>query len=285
VYSEGQIKKKVYDTLFLEQREVAQGKKVNLEDVIVDRDMLRVIFDKYGIAYRSFYSGGRSYHFYVDFPPIPVVNLYAMARNFVDELDIGDLLDMHTVGNRRSIGRIPYTYNPKHGKYAVYSDADDAKVLEEDAKKGRMVVPPINELQETEILKYLNADDADYTVELMKPSEIAFDGVYPDCVLNILSKLRLKKHASHEERIHLAAYMYKLGHSVHDIVNAFKDASDFNPIIAEQQVLSIVANNYNPYGCNRVKLDMDVCPYNKQKGYCHYIQKLAASRKMALEVN
>jgi hypothetical protein len=285
VYSEGQIKKNIYDTLFLEVREVDQGVKVNMEDVIMDRDMLCGIFNKHKIGYRCFYSGGRSYRFYTDFPPIPVVNLYAMARNFVDDLDIADLLDMHTVGNRRSVDRIPYTYNPKHGKYAVYSMADDGHVLEEDARKGRMTIPPVRELQETEILKYLKADDADYTIELMKPSEIAFDGVYPDCVLNIMSKLRLQHHANHEERIHLAAYMYKLGHPLMDIVNAFRDASDFNPIVAEQQVLSVIGNNYNPYGCTRVKMNMDICPYNKRKAYCNYIQKLVANKKVALEVN
>jgi hypothetical protein len=285
VYSEGQIEKKIYDTLFLEARECDQGAEVNLDDVIMDRDMLRAIFDKHKIGYRCFFSGGRSYHFYLDFPPMPVVNLYAMARNFVAELDIADLLDMHTVGNRRSIGRIPYTYHPKYERYAVYSMADDAKTLEEDSKKGRMVIPPVVDLQETEILKYLNADDADYTVELMKPSENAFNGMYPDCVLNIMSKLRMQHHASHEERIHLAAYMFKLGHPIYEIVEAFKDATDYNPVVTEQQVMSVVANNYNPYGCARVKLNMDVCPFNKQKGYCHYIRNLSASKSLAVEVN
>ena len=280
VYSEGQIEKGIYDTLFLEAREGPQNVKPDMDDIIMDRDILRAIFDKYKIGYRCFYSGGRSYHFYVDFPPMPVVNLYAMARNFVSEIDIGDLLDMHTVGNRRSIGRIPYTYNPKYERYAVYSMADDAKTLEEDSRKGKMRIAPITELQDTEILKYLNADDADYTVELMKPSENAFNGVYPDCVLSIMAKIRMKHHASHEERIHLAAYMYKLGHPLYEIIQAFKDTSDYNPVVAEQQVLSIISNNYNPYGCARVKLNLDICPFNKQKGYCHYIRNLSANTKL-----
>lgn len=280
VYSEGQIEDGVYDTLFLEAREGSQTDKVNLNDVIADRDMLRAIFAKNGIGERDFFSGGRSYHFDVDFPPMPVVNLSVMARNFVHDLDIGDLLDMHTVGNRRSMQRIPYTYNPKHEQYAVYSDADDADVLREDAKTGRISVPPITDLQETSILKYLNANDADYRFELLKPANIAFDGTYPDCVLNILGKLAMEHHASHDERIHLTAYLYRFGHSIADIVNVFRDANDFNPVIAESQVMSLVSKDYRPFGCKRVKAEMvNVCPFAKTKQYCHYIQSSMAKRK------
>jgi len=285
VYSEGQIEESVYDTLFLEAREGAQDDKVNLDDVIADRDMLRVIFQKHGIGERDFFSGGRSYHFYVDFPPMPVVNLSVMARNFVHELDIADLLDMHTVGNRRSMGRIPYTYNPKHEQYAIYSDADDASVLREDARLGRITVPPITDLRDTSILKYLNANDSDYRFELLKPANIAFDGTYPDCVLNILGKLAMEHHASHDERIHLTAYLYRFGHSIADIVNVFRDASDFNAVIAESQVMGLVSKNYRPFGCRRVKAEMlNVCPFARTKGYCHYIQASIAKRKeMAVE--
>lgn len=280
VYSERQIEKKIFDTLFLEAREGKQSDKVNMEEVILDRDMIRGIFEKYDIGYRCFYSGGRSYHFYVDFEPMPVNNISVMARNFVHELDIADLLDMKTVGNRRSMGRIPYTYNTKHKKYAIYSLTSEPDVLEEEAIMGYMGEAPVMDLKSTEILKYLNADEDEYTVELMKPAQIAFDGMYPDCVLNIMAKLRLERHASHDERIHLAAYMYKLGHSVDDIVNAFKDATDFNPVVAEQQVLSIVSKDYNPYGCSRVKRDMgETCPFYKNKGHCYYIRKLINQQK------
>lgn len=276
VYSEGQLedaKNGIYDTLFLEAREGSQTDKVNLDDVIADRDMLRAIFAKNGIGERDFFSGGRSYHFYVDFPPMPVNNLSVMARNFVYDLDIGDLLDMHTVGNRRSMARIPYTFNPKHGQYAVYSDADDADVLRDDARNGRISGPPVTDLKDTSILKYLNANDADYKFELLKPANIAFDGTYPDCVLNILGKLENESHASHSERIHLTAYLYRFGHSISDIVNAFRNASDFNSVIAESQVMSLVSKDYRPFGCRRVKAEMmNICPFTKAKQYCHYIR-------------
>jgi hypothetical protein len=283
VYSEGQLEdgtNGVYDTLFLEARESAQGEKVNLNDVIADRDMLRAIFEKNGIGERDLFSGGRSYHFYTDFPPMPVLNLSAMARNFVYELDIVDLLDMHTVGNRRSMARIPYTYSPKHEQYAVYSDADDADVLRDDAKYGRITMPPVTDLKETSILKYLNANDADYRFELLKPANIAFDGTYPDCVLNILGKLAMESHATHDERIHLTAYLYRFGHSISDIVNTFRDASDFNPVITESQVMSLVSKDYRPFGCRRVKAEMlNVCPFARTKSYCHYISSSIEKKK------
>lgn len=286
VYSDWQIEENVYDTLFLEARECAHGEVVNLADVIADRDMLRAIFEKNKIGYRCPFSGGRSYHFYTDFPPMPVYNLSVMARNFVYDLDIADLLDMHTVGNKRSMARIPYCWNKRHEQYSVYSMADDPNVLREDAINGRMPIAPITDLQPTDILKYLSADDADYRVELLKQGNIAFDGNYPDCVLNILAKLALEHHAVHNERIHLAAYLYRLGHSISEIVDSFREATDFNPVIAEAQVMSLISKNYRPFGCKRVKLEMDrVCPFAGTNTYCHYITNSMEQRKKSISVN
>lgn len=280
VYSNRQIEENIYDTLFLEAREVSQDTKVNLDDVIADRDMLRAIFERHGIGCRFPYSGGRSYHFYLDFPPMFVSNLSAMARNFVYDLDIVDLLDMHTVGNKRSMSRIVHTYNEKHGKYSIYSMADDANVLEEEAILGSMKIPPVRELIETDILKYLKVEEAEYRMELLKPAKIAFNGTYPDCVLNIMSKLAMEHHATHNERIHLTAYLHRFGHSVEEIVNSFRDASDFVPSIAEGQVLGLISSNYNPFSCKRVKKEMhDICPFSDKKGYCHYIKSALSKRK------
>jgi hypothetical protein len=270
VYSEGQLEQEIYDTLFLEARDETDS----LEQVLMDRDMIRGAFQKHGIACRSPLSGGRSCHFYVDFPPIPVPNLSAMARNFVTEMDIVDLLDMHTVGNRRSMARIPYTYNKRADRFAVYYDGSDPMELEFVSINGIMPEQPIMQLQDTNILKFLRPDD-DYDTELLKPAEVAFNGMYPDCVLSILSKIRMYQHAGHEERMHLAAYMYKLGHSFDDIVNAFRGTTDFNPVVCEQQVRSIVGSGYKPYSCGRVKSQMsDICPYSSTGRYCHYIKRI-----------
>lgn len=280
VYSEGQIEQGMYDTLFLEARDVND----DLEQVLMDRDMIRGAFEKVDIGYRDLFSGGRSYHFYTDFPPIPVPNLSAMARNFVMELDIGDLLDMHTIGNRRSMARIPHTYNERTEHFSVFYNGDDANELDYISINNMITVPVINDLQETSILKFLRPDD-DYNEELLKPADVAFSGIYPDCVLNIMTKLKLEKHATHDERIHLAAYLYKIGWAFDDIVNVFQDASDFNPAIAEQQVRSIIAGNYKPYACSRVKTDMhNVCPYADNKRYCHYIVNIIQQSKNVIRV-
>jgi hypothetical protein len=268
VYSEGQIEQGIYDTLFLEARDTD-----NLQQVIMDRDMIRTVLDDLKIGYRCFYSGGRSYHFYLDFQPIPVNNLSSMSRNLVQDLDIGDLLDMHTVGNRRSVGRIPYTYNTKSDKYAVYTMTDDVAELDYISANGIIEMPPITELQPTSILQYLKPND-DFTEELIKPADVAFDGFYPDCILNIITKLRLQKHATHAERIHLAASLYKMGKSFEEIEDMFKMASDYNPVVTETQLRSIIGSNYRPFSCGRVKKEMDVCPYRNDGRYCHFIQKL-----------
>jgi hypothetical protein len=276
VYSEGQIEQSIYDTLFLEARDETES----LEQVLMDRDMIKGALARCDIACRHLFSGGRSYHFYLDFPPIPVPNLSAMARNFVDEMDIADLLDMHTVGNRRSMARIVHTYNERTDRFAVYYDGNDETELDYISANNIIMCPPIVELQETAILKHLRPDD-DYNMELIKPATIAFNGIYPDCVLNIMFKLRNERHATHDERIHLVAYLYKLGWSFDDMVNIFRDATDFNPTIAEYHVRSLVAGNYRPYACSRVKTDMrNICPFAGTGRFCHYIQNVIQQSRL-----
>lgn len=278
VYSEGQLEQNRYDTLFLEARDETK----DLEQAILDRDMIRGALEKLDIGYRCFFSGGRSYHFYLDFEPIPVHNFSAMVRNFVNDIDIFDLLDAHTVGNKRSMARIPYTYNTRNGRYAVYSMTENAFDLDYLAANGIIEGPPVLGVQPTSIFKYLRPDD-DYDVELLKPAEVAFDGIYPDCVLNIMTKIRMEKHAGHNERIHYAAFLYKLGYSFDDIVDAFRDTSDFNPEVAETQIRGIIGDSYRPYACSRVKAQMDVCPFKRTNAYCHYIRRLIMAREKASE--
>ena len=175
VYSEEQIDRNQYDTLFMEARD----ETVDLEQVLMDRDMIRGALERRNIGYRDFFSGGRSYHFYVDFESIPVPNLSAMARNFVMELDIGDLMDMHTIGNRRSMARIPRTFNKRTGMYAIPYSGNNVEELEFLAVNNIPGDPVIKEMPATDILKYLRPDD-DYMEEILKPADVAFGGMYPE---------------------------------------------------------------------------------------------------------
>jgi len=277
VYSEGQIEKGIYDTLFLEARDETDS----LEQVLMDRDMVRGVFERNNIGHRFHFSGNRSYHFYVDFPPIVVPNLNATANNFVDDMDIRDLLDKKPTGNRRGIGRIPHTYNNGADMFAVLYSGFDADELAFIAANNITTEHPITELLASDILKFLRPDD-DYYEELLKPAEVAFNGMYPDCILNIMTKLKMERHATHDERIHLTAYLYKLGWAFDDIVNIFRDATDFNPAITEYNVRSIIAGNYRPYSCSRVKRDMrGVCPFEGIGRYCHYIKNIIQQSQKA----
>jgi len=275
VYSEGQLERNTYDTLFMEARD----ETADLEQVLMDRDMIRGALERHNIGYRDLFSGGRSYHFYLDFEPIQIPNLSATARNFVRDLDIEDLLDMHTIGNRRSMARIIRTYNTRTGMFAIPYNGNDASELEYMSVNNIPDEPVVRELRPTEILSLLRPDD-DYDNELLKPADVAFNGMYPDCVLSIMSKLRLEHHATHDERIHLTAYLYKIGWAFDDIINVFRDATDFNPAIAEYHVRSIIAGNYRPYACRRVKSQMrNVCPFQDSGRYCHYIKDIIRQSK------
>lgn len=277
VYSEGQLSNKMYDTFYLEARESEHG-TVDMEQVIIDRDIIRGVFERLGIGYRCFYSGGRSYHFYVDFQPIFIDNLSVAARNFLIMVDLPDMFDMHTVGNRRSIARIPYTLNTRYGKFAVQSMTSSPELLDYISANMLFTEVPVLALQRTNFFDYLVTDDSlaltrDYGLEFV------FSEIYPECVINIIHKLRAEHHAKHNERIHLAAFLNKLGRSEDEITDAFSEASDFNRAVAQYQVRSLLDANYSPYSCRRVKLEMgDLCPYSKNDGYCSYIRELSAEQ-------
>lgn len=273
VYSEGQLTRKIYDTFYLEAREAEHG-NVDMEQILLDRDIIRGVLENLGIAYRCFYSGGRSYHFYIDFEPIPIENLSVAARNFLIMIDLPDMFDMHTVGNKRAMARIPYTLNTRYGKFAVYSMASTPEELDYISANMLFTEKPVMALQPTEFLKYLVTDESlDYGHSY--GSILDFDEIYPECVINIIHRLNAEHHAKHNERIHLAAFLNKLGKSEDEIVDVFKEASDFNRAVAQYQVRSILDMNYSPYGCRRVKLEMgDLCPYTGTGGYCRYIRGL-----------
>lgn len=275
VYSEEQLKTKIYDTFYLEARENEHG-NVDLEQAIRDRDIIKGTFDRLGIACRYFYSGGRSFHFYVDFPPTYIENLFVAARNFIMLVGLEDMFDMHTVGIRRSMGRIPYTYNTRYRKYAVYSDADTPEMLEYEASNCIINNPPMLQQQETEFHRYL-IEESLFRKKSEKVYELSdFEGSYPECILNIIAKLNMERHAKHNERFHFVAFQNRIvGKTINEMVDSLRNASDFVRAVSEYQVRDIVSKNYKPYGCYRVKAEMpDVCPYSGTRNHCKYIKEL-----------
>jgi DNA primase large subunit len=83
-------------------------------------------------------------------------------------------------------------------------------------------------------------------------------GEMPPCIMQILAKIRSGEDVSHVENFTVASYMLNTGYSVDEIIDVFKDRSDFNEKIARYQVEHIAGmrgsrTKYKPPGCSRMK--------------------------------
>jgi DNA primase large subunit len=83
-------------------------------------------------------------------------------------------------------------------------------------------------------------------------------GDIPPCIAQMISKIRVGEDISHVENFTVAAYLLNTGHSVEEVVEIFKDRSDFNEKIARYQVEHIAGLRgsrvrYKPPSCSKMK--------------------------------
>jgi DNA primase large subunit len=80
----------------------------------------------------------------------------------------------------------------------------------------------------------------------------------PPCIIQIMAKIRTGEDVSHIENFTVASYMVNVGYSVDEVIDLFKDRSDFSEKIARYQVEHIAGmrrsrTKYKPPGCSRMK--------------------------------
>jgi DNA primase large subunit len=87
---------------------------------------------------------------------------------------------------------------------------------------------------------------------------VTLKGEMPPCMVQILAKIRTGEDVSHIENFTIASYMVNVGYSVDEVVDVFKDRSDFNEKIARYQVEHIAGMRgsrvrYKPPSCSKMK--------------------------------
>lgn len=277
VFSDWQIEKHIYDTIFFEIDVHPDGKKqyAKLEEAIPVmleiKEVIDSMLDDLGIARRCFFTGGRGFHYYLDFEPVFMTDYKATVTKFLKDINIIDLVDIAVIEPAR-IARLPFTKHLKVGGYAVYVDATNTTEIIETSLNNYVLVEPVANLQETTVLELL-----DLGAVLPKPkAEVGYAGKYdgplPDCVIKIMEKILVDQHAKHEERIHLAGYLKRFNYDEEEIVDHFRNTSDFQYDLALGQVRSIPKSGH--YNCVNVRRMMPgVCP-----GICEYIRQVARRR-------
>jgi len=277
VFSDWQIEKRIYDTVFFELDVHPEGKKQydTLEESIPKmleiKYMIDSVLDLFGIAYRCFFTGGRGFHYYLDFEPVFIADYKATILKFLEDINILHLVDVSVVEPAR-IARLPFTKHLKCGAFSIYTDSVDCTEIIKAAKNNLVTTKPVTELQDTTILQLL-----DFEAIQAKPEEDLgyvgeYTGLMPDCVINIIEKILVNQHAIHSERIHLAGYLKRFNFSEDVIVEHFKTTSDFQYDLTLGQIRSIPKGGH--YSCINVRRMMPgLCP-----GMCEYIRTVAKRR-------
>ncbi len=80
----------------------------------------------------------------------------------------------------------------------------------------------------------------------------------PPCMKRIFDELKRGENLSHHERFAIAAFLLRIGMSVEDVLDLFRNAPDFNERIARYQVEHIAGlrgsrRQYLPYSCQTMK--------------------------------
>jgi DNA primase large subunit len=92
---------------------------------------------------------------------------------------------------------------------------------------------------------------------------------FPPCMKRLMDRLVAGENLSHHERFSIAAFLARIGMSVDDILELFKNAPDYNEKIARYQIEHIAGlrgarKKYLPYNCDTMK-SYGLCPI---QGYC-----------------
>lgn len=270
VFSDWQIENRIFDTIFLEFDAHDETSNVTNE-LMLNKHLLDKKLKKLKIGYRCFFSG-RGFHYYLDFEPSYMKDYKSTVLEFLSKYKLLNLLDTSVLECAR-ISRIPYTKHLRTGGFAVYiKDGMNIEDILSVSRDNQILVDTYKNYQETKILDYLNLN--------AKPPETSIDtnygntyiGWYPECVIRIMEKILINQHATHQERVHLAGYLKRFGLSDSEIVEYFRNTSDFNREFALSQIASL--DMYSNYSCKNVRLMFrDLCP-----GSCEYIREVAKRR-------
>jgi len=182
-----------------------------------------------------------------------------------------DLVDTAVIEAAR-ISRVPHTKHMKTKNYAVHTGSASIDRILEASCKNDIIVNVVDSLVKTNILDYLDFSIKPCATSTNMPYDQKYTSWYPECLIRIIEKIMTNQHATHDERKHLAGYLYRFKLDEHEILEYFKSTSDFLHDKALDQIRSL--KGHTGYSCRNIRLIMkDLCP-----GVCEYIRQVARRR-------
>jgi len=248
VYSIPQVVTREIDVIFIETDDLGAAKEI--DKALAENK----------IHYVKVFSGNKGYHYYIPLYPVKVKNIKKAARNFVESLGIDDVVDPHVVGDLRRMARVPYTINTATGLYAVVVSGSDGF---RDALNPTKIPDIKWEQSKLATLLILGYDQEEANRIMVENGELLFDvEYYPECILYLLDKARATRYLTHQERLHLGAYLLKF-HEIDEVVKVFSVLEDFSERVTRYH-LEKMGKNFKCYNCHNAKR-LGMCPLRNQK--------------------
>jgi hypothetical protein len=266
LYTDAQIERGIVDCIFLEI-------DAHTVDEAVDKCVqIREKLDEINAKYRIFFSGRRSFHFYVEFAPVQLKNPRMSIRKFVEKFP--SFLDPHVVGNLRQMVRIPYTVHKKTALFSFEVGAEEVSTLTNaqifkwatNPKKMRTVDRDVSiDSTVSEQLKKTDeqlsaAPKIEVIYEHMSKKSLEEDP-FPPCVVQALSKLQEEGESTHAERLLISSFLIKKGYTDREVLSIFAQcANDFDERQTSYQLSKIRSGQMACYAC-RSLLRRGLCTY------------------------
>jgi hypothetical protein len=204
---------------------------------------------------RSLYSGRRGVHLHVDLNPVRVIDLRRAAEYVAELLGIADIVDKQVLGDWRRISRVPGSYHKLTGNECVLlnpsTDTELTQLLTEllherfTVKTHSYTVPLSSEVRET----------------------AAVLGEPPPCISFLLGQLQAGQTLTHEGRLHLGAYLIRIGLKPEEAAVLYSRLPDYDVTTTSYQLQWICRHNYKMYSCAKAK-QYGLCPLPVEE--CRY---------------
>lgn len=244
VYSDYEVENQIVSELFY--------------DIDVEHDVVELInkLERIISQVRAVYSGRRGIHIHVDvYPVVRVTDLRYVSMYVAEMLGIADIVDRQTLGDWRRLCRVPLSYHAATGNRVTVLNATTNPVL------SRSLSELLSEKYSSRSTNYTVrvSDDVRETVTTL--------GEPPACVKFLLGQLESGHNLSHAARLHLGAYLMKLGLRPDEASVLFTKLPDYSPTVTQYQLDWLFKNRYNMYSCRRAR-ELGLCPI--QPANCPY---------------
>jgi hypothetical protein len=198
-------------------------------------------------AIRTVYSGRRGIHLHIDLEPIRVTDLRRAAEYTAELLGIADYVDKQVLGDWRRLSRVPGSFHRISGSECVYINPSTNPEL------TRLLSEVLHE-------KFTHKVN-NYVVPL--PSEtrekVTVLGEPPPCISYLIGRLVAGQDISHAGRLHLGAYLMRIGLTPDEASILYSKCSDFAQTTTYYHLQWLSRHNYKMYSCEKARM-YGLCP-------------------------